>query len=379
VHRFWCLACIHLSVACQTAPASTAETEGGENPRAGSETKIVPWLEVNAPEAPLKRFFPEQAKGRPPMSMIDYCLEGVEHWAKITDIVIVSTRPGKVTALYPELMRRKPPSLFIIGGLKTYILAGTSPKDPKPYDFADPEGWRRIAEEGVRISRITGTDVILLDNEVALGAYHRGEATIDYDKLATSLEALRQTGLQFWWYLPLNFEDDPRFPTRKAETLRLVRTIADAVPRSIFSTGFTAWYEWERNLNGEVDHRQAMIDLVGLARIQERLFVTEDGWMTIWSGPKRCHTPLEALALMRQLPGDVFIVYPGGSRWVSTSKAYDGVVPTAPRGDVSKQVHEPEHPEEPAENTAAKRTVQKGTNEESVHPQGEDKPGPGPE
>jgi len=318
------LATILLSIMSLAAFASPGEGTAPDSTPAGPKPRVIPWLEVNVPQTALKRWYPESARTRPSARLIDYCLEGLEHWAKVTDTVVVTTKPGKVAALYPELMRRKPPNLSIIGGLKTYILAGTAPEDKRPYNFTDPDGWRLIAEDSKKIVEITGSNVVVLENETSLGSYHNGRATIDCDKLAESLKVLRETGIEFWWNLPRILENTPQFPNRKHETARLVRTIAEALPNCVFLTGFTAWHGWERNRNGEVDRRKMMIELVGLDRMQERFLVTHDGYWHKPEGKKtrRCFTPQEAYGQMKELPGTVFNIYPGGSSWVPTSKVY---------------------------------------------------------
>ena len=314
-------------VPCIILSAVLVSTGKGAAPGSASadhKPNVIPWLEVNAPQTALKRWYPEPARTRPSMTVIDYCIQGLEHWAKVTDTAVVSTKPGKVTALYPQLMRRKPAGISIVGGLKTYILEGTAPGDKRPYDFADPNGWRLIAEGAKKIVEITGNNVVVLENETSLGAYHNGRAAIDCDKLAKSLKVLRETGIEFWWNLPRILEDTQQFPNRKDDTSRLVRTIAEALPNCVFLTGFTAWHGWERNRNGEVDRRKMMIELVGLDRMQERLLVTHDGYWHKPEGTKtrRCFTPQEADRQMKELPGTVFNIYPGGASWEPTSKAY---------------------------------------------------------
>ena len=281
---------------------------------------VIPWMELNAPTAPLARFYPDLAADRPTQTMTDYCLAGMTHWASVTDTVVISTRQSGA-AVYVELMRRKPPGLRLIPGLKTFdYLDG----------YADQDGWARLAADSVSVARATDGNKIILDSEVALGPYHRGEVAIDLAALYAALQPLADTGLDILWYQPEILYDDPRFPNRRQETARLVRTIADSVPRSTFSTGFTAWHDWEDNGTGQVDRREEMIDLVGLDCVQERLIVTDDGWMALSRGPKRCHTPPEALALMRRLPGHTFIVYPGGARWESTAIAFANCRPPDP-------------------------------------------------
>ena len=252
----------------------------------------IVWLEVPAPRA----------------ADITLAVEALEIWD--TETAIVTTRIEYVTNLYDGLRDRTPPGMQIVGGLKTFPVLPT---------YSDPAGWEAIAAACLRVAELTGTPICLLDNETALATYHRGEVTIDYVELATSLEPLAATGLLIWWYQPELLDDDPRFPGRYQHTKRLVATVAEAVPRSVFSMGFAAWNDWWANRRGEVDRRLATIALVGADRVQDRLFVTDDG--LFGRSNKRCHTPAEARELSQRLIGPI-IYYPGHGDWLSTGRAY---------------------------------------------------------
>ncbi|MFQ5413728.1 MAG: hypothetical protein ACE5E6_04635 [Phycisphaerae bacterium] len=293
----------------------------------GRLPKLVPWVEVNLPRSPVARWFPEAGRTRPGATLLDFCVEALPHWAKVTDVVIVSTKPGQVRALYPELMRRKPDRLFIIGGLKTYTLPGTTSHDDTPYDFADARGWRRIADEARAIVRITGTNVVVLENETTLTPFHKGDATIDYDKLTRALGALRETGIVFWWNLPTILENSRAFPNRQAETTRLLKVIADALPDSAFMAGFTMWRDWRRNAHGEVDRRREALAILGPKRMLERLIVTPDGYWHYSGGrKKRGFTATEALAARAGIVGDTVNIYPGAAHWVDVAKQFEALL-----------------------------------------------------
>jgi hypothetical protein len=287
---------------------------------------IIPWMEANAPTFRVSRWaawWPDAELSRPDISFLDHCLEGLAPWDTVTDTVILVTKPGKSRFFYTELMRRRPSDLHIIGGLKTHLLPGGEPKDKRPYDFADPPTWRRLAREAAQIAGITGTNVVVLDNETALKRYNQGEATIDYDKLRRSLAPLRETGVQFWWHPIRVHADTASFPDRHKHSVRLVKTIVDAVPDSVFLTAYTAWHGWERNRGGEVDLRRELIDLVGPRRVHDRLFVTSDGYWHWKDGRKRrCFTPEEAHRAIPALPGKVIEIYPGAVNWVSVAREF---------------------------------------------------------
>jgi hypothetical protein len=259
--------------------------------------------------------------------VLDYCLDGLVIWADVTDQAIVSTKPGKVLSVYPQLMARKPPNLSIIGGLKTYILQGAAPGDARPYDFADPDGWRRIAREARQIVEITGVNIVVLESETAWQPFQQGKAAIDFEKLRKSLAPLRETGIQFWWN-PIRIKPNtPEFPDRQEQTTQLVRAIADALPNCVFLTSYTAWRDWKSDRRSEATLRRKMRDLLGQSRMQERLLVTVDGRV----GKKRAYTPKEALNMIAELPGEIINVYPTGSNWVDVARKFQqSVIPNNP-------------------------------------------------
>jgi hypothetical protein len=259
----------------------------------------IVWLEVPTPNA----------------ANLDRAIEALTIWD--TETAILTTWPAYIANLYIPLAQRKPAGMQIIGGIKTYRALRES--------YSDPGGWQQIAASCLRIAEQTGTPICLLDNEPALEKYHRGEASIDYDELATSLKPLANSGLMFWWYQPEILDDDPPedgapgFPDRLEQTTRLVETVAKAVPRSVFSMGYAAWHGWELNERDVVARRLATIALVGADRVQDRLFVTADG--RFGRNNKRCHTPAEARQLSERLIGPM-IYYPGSGDWLSTGRAY---------------------------------------------------------
>ncbi|GJM23698.1 MAG: hypothetical protein DHS20C16_01130 [Phycisphaerae bacterium] len=262
----------------------------------------------------------------PNIKYIDHCIEGLPHWAKITDTVIVLTKPERIATLYPELMRRKPSGLHIVGGLKTFML-----KD----DYADPAGWQAIARSAQRVVNITGNNVVVLGSETPLTPFHRGEATIDFDKLRKSLVPLRDTGIQFWWHPVRILSSSPKFPNREKESTRLVETILDVLPDSVFLTAYTSWHGYEQNRHGELSMRKKMIDLVGVDHIHDRIFPTPDGYWHYSGGKKkRCSTTAEAITQLNKPNGGVIMdIFPGGLSWVQVAKEFAEAMPNSAKSE----------------------------------------------
>jgi|GEM_PF-3896800 len=284
---------------------------------------LVPWVEINAPTSPATDFLSADDGAQPGMTMLDYCLLGIESWAQVTDTIIVTTMPGQSKHLYPELMRRIPPGVRIIGGLKTTRLPGGSPGDERPYDFADPTEWAVIADEAKEIATQTGFNSVLLENETALRPYTLGDKRIDFDRLATSLSILRASGVTYWWNLPRILPDIPEFTDRDASTTQFVSTIADALPSSVFLGGYTAWFDWRYQL----ELRSTMQGILGEDRIQERMLVTPDGFHRTAEFEKRCYTPAEAIDRLPDLTGDAANVFPGVENWVHVGQTFANTLP----------------------------------------------------
>lgn len=285
--------------------------------------KLVPWIEVNVAEQRLRDAYPDLATGPADQRLVrEVAVEVMKSWAPLTDTIVISSKHGEFRGLYPFLMRNKPAGMKLIGGLKTYDLPGTAPGDPRPYNFSDRAGWRQIGEDAKEIARLTGQPICVLENETSLTLYQDGKTRIDYPWLIEALLPLRETGVQFWWNLPQILPDGPEFPTRQEETTKLVKAIATALPDSIFLTEYTGWIGWRQHPPGEAARRQAMIDAVGLARMSERLFVTNDGY---WhysirdKSPRRNYTAEEAVVELSRLPGPTIIIYPDPYSWISVA------------------------------------------------------------
>ena len=213
-------------------------------------------------------------------------------------------------------MQQKPAHIQIIGGLKTYILPGASPSDKRRYDFSDIIGWKRIAEEAKRIVKITGTNIVLLENETALKPFHSGKSKINFDQLSRALEPLKNSGIQYWWWWPAVLIRSSDFPDREKQTARLTQIIADAVPNSVFIGAYHAWHGWQHDRNN-VSRRQTMLDIVGPDRLHEILYVQPDGFVHSSNFKKKqCYQAEEVQPFLKLHPKQTYILYPGVGNWV---------------------------------------------------------------
>lgn len=253
----------------------------------------IPWFENNAMTA--------ESRSR--------LLEALDEWKHVADkfVLVVRSRNDYSLSAFSWLMSAKPDNMTLIPGFKTFDSLSR-------YD--DPFGWQAVAEHAALVCEYTGSGTVLLDNEKALEKYHHGQEQIDLARLAHGLEHVRDLPqTRTLWYQPQILGDDQRFLSRHAETTRLLRTVANAVPRSAFTVGFMARPGWEFNKRDEVAHMRDTRAIVSRDRMVLSFFVNTSG--RLGSGP--AYTPSEA---MRQLVGDSALVYPGHGEWIACGRAW---------------------------------------------------------
>lgn len=146
--------------------------------------------------------------------------------------------------------------------------------------------------------------------------FHTCDAPIDFPKLAEALAPLRETQVKLWIYGVQILTDSPRCPDREAQTTRLVKLFAEALPGSVFFAGLTGWPEWEKK--ADVTRRlNALWGLVGQQSMYDIFYVTHDGNMPFASGRTRpCFGPADVFAEAAKRPAEIVIVYPGVKNWL---------------------------------------------------------------
>jgi len=291
--------------------------------------KPVPWLELNSnPLGQVSELGVGQPQGsQTGWTVLDYFLAGLQHWAEVTDLAIVTTSRLRLDRqdLFPLLMHQRPPTVRIIGGLKSSeFVPGAAPFVAANYDFADPAAWRIIADHARAIVQATGANVVVLENETAVRPYHEGRATIDYQRLTSSLAPLAATGIEFWWYLPQIGYNIPEFPDRLAQTTQFVDAVNQALPTCRFITLYTSFSRWRGHSLVE-PYRNAMIEHVGLPRMNEMLYVTESGYIN----DRYYYQPAELIPqLDNVLPvGNLNVVYPGLRDWILVAENFTSLLP----------------------------------------------------
>jgi hypothetical protein len=289
--------------------------------------RLIPWMEANSPHSLASNLYTEEEGARPGMTVLEYCMEGLNYWARVTDTIVITTTIGQVNRLYPVLMARKPPHVTIIGGLKTYTLPGAYEGDLRPYDYADSAEWEVITHALERIHEITGSGIVVLENETALKPYFRGQAGIDFDRLADAWIPLAETGLTTWSWLPWIESNTTAFPDREEQSTEFVGMMANALPNNVFMTDYASWPGWETS-GTERARRDAMRFLVSPSRVQDGLFVTMTGRLVLASNPaKECFTPSSALAQLPRLAEKRVRIYPGAANWVLVGRAFATELP----------------------------------------------------
>lgn len=291
-------------------------------------SQVLAWIECGAPDELVMDHFPAATGIAPGMTLMQLTLAGIEHWAKVSDSVIVSCISSTVQPVFSTLMSNKPAGLRIIGGLKPVHMPGCAAYDPATYDFADGPSWQIVAQDVQRIVALTGTPIVVLENEPQLLAFHFQNQSIDFNKLRTSLIPLQQTGIETWWWLPQIYQSRPDNPDLHEETIAFVSAVAETLPNAKFITSYNAWQEGKLNHYGEMTSRNEMIQLVGINRMIELSYVTKTG---TWSYPdpenggtyeKPCFSVEQALQSAEIEPSQPMMIYPGGKDWLSVAQEF---------------------------------------------------------
>lgn len=300
------------------------QTHDAIAPRTPDNKLLIPWMECSSPKLEVVDVWPDAEGAAPGVTLIDYCLHGLEYWAQVTDVAMVTTKPGGLNGTYEYLMDRKPANIRIVGGVSTYTLPGGTSDDTRPYDFADAAGWQFIAEEARYIASVTGINIVVLENETALRPWHLGEQSIDFNKLRQSLGALRSTGIRFMWYLPSVQTNNAAFPDRQQKSIEFLRALSEGLPDCGFIIGYIGYKDWILNRRTEVTRRQMMRDLLGPDRLLDYTFATVDGYIYSTDGvPRYCHNVSEGLQEISELPDAGWAsVYPGARNWVTVARQF---------------------------------------------------------
>jgi len=250
---------------------------------------ITPWIEsVKSSDESLK-----------------HCLDGLQFWNRPS---IVTTWSKYAEGVYTWLRDRT--GMRIFPGFKVHDLLGPT--------CDDPTEWAEIARHVGIVAGLAGENVVLLDCEVALDAFYHNTACIDFPKLAESLKPLAGTGVQIHFYQPSIRPNTPAFRLREYRSMRLIHTLADALPHCVFDCTPFAWANWAGNERDAIGRWQMLCDLVGRFRTQQRIIVTDTGRYA----DRDCHTPARARSLLSLLGDRSVVIYSGRKRWRETADAW---------------------------------------------------------
>ncbi len=289
---------------------------------------VLPWIECNVPNDPIAAYYPDMEGIPEGMTILEHTLQGLHNWAKVSDTILVSTISSGINTTYQAISAQKPAGLRVIGGMKPIFIPGCAPYNPAIYDFADGPSWQIIARDAQRIVELTGTNIVIIENEVALWPFHFYNQEVDFDKLRISLIPLQQTGVETWWWFPNIFPSRPDNPDLHEESIAFVRAVAETLPNAKFITSYGAWQEGILNQYDQMTNRTEMIELVGLDRIRELLYVTKTG---TWFYPgengqpdyhKPCFSSDQTLEKLEIEPSEPVIVYPGHESWLPVSQEF---------------------------------------------------------
>ncbi len=297
--------------------------------------KIIPWLECNAPTAEVLEVHPNAIGVEPGTTFAEHTLAGLEHYAAVTDTVIVTTMYYNWQHIYPYLMENKPEGMRIIGGFKPApALIGCTRYATGPYNFTymgsveERAGWNYLYSRAEEIVAATGEPIIVMENEGTLWRYHAQnncdeECTIDLAELEVVLEGFNSRGIEVWSSLPtLLGETGTEMYSR---SLPFVTTWYNTIDAGAKIGNGVAWYFWE-NSDWVVENRAHTWQLVGDIPLFDQFFVTQDGYIHYTNFDKRCYTPLESIQQMNEFDSQsVFVVYPGTINWLPVGEEYEQI------------------------------------------------------
>ncbi len=310
--------------------------------------KLVPWLEINLPVEQVLSIWPDAPGATANMDELDFGILGLDDWSEVTNEVIITTAPGISEYVYPELMNRKPSNVRIVGGLKTVnilpVVGHDNSTGNDSYDFTDLASWQALAAEAREIVEETGTNIVVWENETALWNYHFGTHTVDFTELAQVLTAtvkpLDDDGIVTWWWLPNFFADIPAL-NPVARNTEFVNTVKSVLPKAVFMVPYSARYWWN---DGDEAERTEMTNLVGLSKMIEALWISENGFI----GIGQVYTPAQAI---EQLLGTmlrtgettqpnfvltpVVELYPQGKEWLATSATFNSILPNLASANIA--------------------------------------------
>lgn len=281
---------------------------------------LIPWLEMPLPLDDALNYFPPERGAKPGMTVLEFQMKGIKDYAKVTNTILITTGGSQLPNLFNNLNPVKPKGLRVVGGIKTANILGYD-------DFASEEGWRAIRDRALLCEQLSDVKAFGLENETALERFHKGEVRIDFDRLSRSLAPLAETDIEFWWWFPLILSDTDNFPNRHDESVTLLRTVLEAVPKSRFITGYTGTYDWEKNAYGEVTRRNEFLAEIGQGGLWDRHLTSRTGYMDLGGSPRRVYTAQESVDSMRKLGGSQFSLYSGSTYWNWLAEDYAQVLP----------------------------------------------------
>jgi|GEM_PF-2651684 len=220
-------------------------------------------------------------------------VDGAAAWRGVADGVIVSVGPDEV-GLFRGLQDRMP-GVRLIPGIKTSPILRRTGLD-------NPAGWARLADAMRAACAITGSRVILLENESAIKDYIDGRETVDFERLRAGLRQL-PTDVELIWYPSVSGTEG----TLERAT-RLCREV-QAVCRNVRFVDHGTLFSERSRFDGGVPRLQAALKSAATAPPIQLIYCGERYW--------RLERVPEAIRLATS---DTVILYPGADRWKEASR-----------------------------------------------------------
>jgi len=230
---------------------------------------------------------------------------GVKTWVTsgLVTNIFITARTNYAVFVFKELRKK-------VGGL-TRITGGLSTRTTIT-QFDDLTQWQAFSLIVRELSRLTWSDLFILETEFSIKPFTQGTQEIDFDKLKECLKTLPPDLCYVWWYANVG-QGDPLF----SKYSRLIETVIESLPRVIFidrrysSPSFV-------NANG---YRAGGMNTELLLRKHHKFILNAPLlWFYGDQAPYWKDNQIkEALALVKE--DEWPIIYTGSERWAEASRS----------------------------------------------------------
>lgn len=261
------------------------------------------WVEMNEAD---QRYWgrdicgPDVTWGGLHVSMAEYIRRGIRGFAAygLKRVCVTTSNLSQAGLIYDDLRAYcKRLGVRLIGGLKARVFfAGT---EIGHYDLEDAAKWLALRDAAEQVAMMTGEDLVIIDSETALSAWHREKQEFDLSRIAAAVSQLDDSPVRFVWYLPT--VTNVARPASQQQAMVRAWDLRD----SIFMTGMrTGRPSYLRDQS-----KAPYVDLMEHTVPQDRLwyFYYMDATADAWAVMPACHHARKEDLTM--------LMYPGLCKW----------------------------------------------------------------